>query len=125
MKNWFYRFQHYAFSISYTQTGADFSSLRFAIFRRDFSEVELSPSFPSGEVTQPLLAVSGKHRQECLCHAREKAHAAIRAGGDELNLIGAANAVVEARDAGEYTLGDVGARENVQEPEGGRAVEGV
>ena len=50
---------------------------------------------------------------------------AIGAGGDELEFSGTVDRVVEARDAGEYTLGDVGARENVQEPEGGRAVEGV
>ncbi len=27
-----------------------------------------NPNDGTGKVTQPLLAVSGKHRQECLCH---------------------------------------------------------
>jgi hypothetical protein len=43
----------------------------------------------------------------------KKWRAAIGTGGDESEFPGTANAVVEGHDAGEYTLGDMGPKENV------------
>ncbi len=76
-----------------------------------------------GEVTQPLLAVSGTHRRECLCHPEEKPLAAIRAGGDEWEFTGTVYATVEGHDVGEYTLDGVRPEEKV--PSGSQTPNGV
>ncbi len=89
----------------------------------NFSDVELSPSDPYGDVTQPLLAVSGMHRQECLCHPEEKAREAIGARGGQLEF--SVNAVVEGHDAGEYTHGDVSARKDAPSAARGRQKTGA
>ena len=96
-------------------SASDARFLAPAISRRDSSRVELSPSNPCGEVTQPLLAVSGRRRQECLRHRHQgkKARAAIGTRGDELAFSRSINAVVEGHEVGEYTRDDKDPKETV------------
>ena len=64
-------------------------------------------------MTPPLLAVSGAHRQECLCHPAEKWGAAIGAFGGELKFSRTVNTVVERYGRGAYTRGNMRPKESV------------
>jgi len=70
---------------------------------------------PADPQEMPLLPHFVKPLDKAAAKAigEERGGAAIGAGGDELKFTGTVNAVVDGHGAGEYTLGDMGPKENV------------